>query len=93
MCFSVNVSVCLVCCVLVNCLVKQFAICFGVVAILLLNDMEVFNVCGGALLDIPLWYSKECAYYACDPSVHLSVPSIGFVYIFVCRKLYHNLRV
>ena len=30
--------------------------------------------------------SKECACCACDPSVHLSVPSIGFVY-FVCRKL------
>ena len=27
-----------------NCLVKQFAICFGVVAILLLNVMEVFSV-------------------------------------------------
>ena len=34
----------------VNCLVKQFAICFGVVAVLLLN---VFSVGGGALLDIP----------------------------------------
>ena len=35
-----------------NCLVKQFAICLGVVAILLLNVMEVFSVGGGALLDI-----------------------------------------
>ena len=25
-----------------------------------------------------VWSSKECA---CDPSVHLSVPSIGFVYV------------
>ena len=50
---SVNGSVCLVCCVLVNCLVKQFAICLGVVVILLLNVMEVFSVGGGALLDIP----------------------------------------
>ena len=41
----------LVCCVFVNCLVKQFAMCLGVVAILLLNVMEVFSVCGGALLD------------------------------------------
>ena len=24
---------------------------------------------------------------ACDPSVDLSVPFIGFVYVFVCRKL------
>ena len=37
--------------------------------------------------------SKECEYCACDPSVHLSVPSIGFVYVFVCRKLSPHLRV
>ena len=51
MCCSVNVSVCFVCCVFVNCLEKQFAMCLGVVAILLLNVMEVFSVCGGDLLD------------------------------------------
>ena len=39
-----------------------------------------------------VWSSKECASCACDPSVHLSVPSIGFVYVFVCRKLYPHLR-
>ena len=39
--------------VFVNCLVKQFAICLGVVVILLLNIMEVFNVGGGAQLDKP----------------------------------------
>ena len=33
--------------VFVNCLVKQFVICFGVVAILLLNVMAVFSVGGG----------------------------------------------
>ena len=56
---SVNGSACLVCCVFVNCLVKQFAMCLvkqfakclGVVAILLLNVMEVFSVGGGTLLD------------------------------------------
>ena len=53
MCFSVHESVCLVCCVFVNCLVKQFAICLGVVVILLLNVMEVFSVGGGALLERP----------------------------------------
>ena len=56
MCCSVNVYVCLcVACltVLVNCLVKQFAMCLGVVAILLLNVKDVFSVCGGALLDRP----------------------------------------
>ena len=39
--------------VFVNCLVKQFAMCVGVVSILLLNVMDVFSVCGGALLDRP----------------------------------------
>ena len=45
---SVNVSVvwwvaCLT--VFVNCLVKQFTMCLGVVDILLLNVMDVFSVC------------------------------------------------
>ena len=59
MCCSVNVSVCLcVACltVFVNCVVKQFAMCLGVIAILLLNVMEVFSVCGGALLDRPCMF-------------------------------------
>ena len=37
--------------VFVNGLVKQFAMCLGLVVILLLNVMEVFSVGGGALLD------------------------------------------
>ena len=52
MCRSVNVSVCLgVACftVFVNCLVKQFAMYLGAVAILLLNAMDVLSVCGGSL--------------------------------------------
>ena len=32
---------------------KQFAMCLGVVAVLLLNVMDVFSVGGGALLDRP----------------------------------------
>ena len=60
-CCSVNVSVCFVCCVFVNCLVKQFAVCLGVVAILLLNVMEVFSVRGGALLDRPcMVFQRVC---------------------------------
>ena len=51
MCCSVGVSICLVCCVFVNCLVKQFAMCLGVVAILLLNVVDVFSMGGGSLLD------------------------------------------
>ena len=39
--------------VVVNCLMKQFAICLSVVAVLLLNVMDVFSVGGGALLDRP----------------------------------------
>ena len=52
----------------------------GVVAILLLN---VFSVGGGALLDRPCMVFQKCACCACDPSVHLSVPSICFVVV-VC---------
>ena len=33
--------------VFVNCLVKKFAMCLGVVAILLLNVIDVFSVGGG----------------------------------------------
>ena len=62
MCCSVNGYVCLVCLtVFVNCLVKQFTICFGVVVILLLNVMEVFSVGGGALLYRPcMVFQRMC---------------------------------
>ena len=49
MCRLVLCVACLI--VFVNCLVKQFAMCLGVVAILLLNAMDVFSECGGSLLD------------------------------------------
>ena len=62
MCCPVGVSVCLVCCVFVNCLLKQFAMCLGVIAILLLNVMNVFSVDGGALLDRPcMVFQRMCA--------------------------------
>ena len=51
MCLSALCAACLT--VFVNCLVKQLAMCVGVAAILLLNVMDVFSVCGGALLDRP----------------------------------------
>ena len=64
MCFSVGVSVCLVCCVFVNYLVKQFAICFGVIAMLLLNVMAVLSVGRDALLDRPcMVFQKMCVLY------------------------------
>ena len=51
--FYVHVPVCIACLtVFVNCLVKQFPICLGVVVILLLNGMEVFSVDGCDLLYI-----------------------------------------
>ena len=47
--------------VLVNCFVKQFVICLGVVVILLLNVMEVFSVGGGALLYRPcMVFQRMC---------------------------------
>ena len=44
-------------------MVKQFAVCLGVVVILLLNVMEVFSVGGGggALLDRPcMVFQRMC---------------------------------
>ena len=47
--------------VFVNGLVKQFAMCLGVVAVLLLNVMDVFSVGGGALLDRPcMVFQRMC---------------------------------
>ena len=78
---SVIGSVCLVCCMFVNCLVNKFAICLGVVVILLLNVMEVLSVGvgGGALLDRLSMVFQRCVCCACYSSVHLDVPSIGLV--------------
>ena len=36
-----------------ECLVKQFAMCLGMVGFFLLNVMEVFSVYGGILFDRP----------------------------------------
>ena len=52
MCCSVNGYVCLVCCLfdsVCELFGEQFAMCLGIVSILLLNVMEVFSVCGGDL--------------------------------------------
>ena len=68
-----------------NCLVKQFAMCLGVVSVLLLNVMDEYSVGGGALLDRPcMVFHKMCVCCACDPNVHLSIASICFVFVFVC---------
>ena len=67
--------------VFVNSWVKQFAMCLGVVAILLLNVMDLFNV------------AREYVCCVCGPSDRLDAPSICFVCVFVCRKLSHHLEV
>ena len=66
---------------------KQFAICLIVIDILLFNVMEVFSVGVAALLDRPCMVFQKNVRV-----VHLSVHSIGFIYVFVCWKLSH-LRV
>ena len=49
--------------VFVNCLVKQFALCLGVFAILLLQVMELLCVVGGALLDRPcMVFHRMCMF-------------------------------
>ena len=90
MCLFVLCVACLT--LFVNCLVKQFAMCLGVVANLLLNVMDVFSVVVLYLID-HVWSSKECVCCACDPNERLSVPSICFVCVFVCRKLSPHLGV
>ena len=58
MCLFLCVACLIVC---VNGLVKQFAMCLGVVVILLLNVMDVFSVCGGDLLDRPcMVFQRVC---------------------------------
>ena len=50
--------------VFMNWLVKQFAMCLGVAAVLLLNVMDVFNVGGGALLDGPyMVFYRTCVLF------------------------------
>ena len=70
MCCSVNGSVCLVGCVfdsVCDLFMKQCAMYLGVVAILLLNVMEVFSVCGGALFDRPCMVFQRMCVLCCDP--------------------------
>ena len=70
--------------VFVNCLMKQFAMCLGVVAVLLLNAMDVLVWVEVLNWIDRVWSSTECACCACDPSVPLSVPSIClFVFLYV----------
>ena len=58
MCLFVLCVSCLTVCELFG---EQFAMCLGVVAILFMNVMDVFSVCGGALLDRPcMVFQRGC---------------------------------
>ena len=72
--------------VVVNCLVKQFAMCLGVVVILLFNVMEVLCVGEGegAMLNRQSMVFQCCA---CDHSVNLFLPYVLFMFLFVRRYL------
>ena len=39
-----------------------------------------------------VWSSKECACCTCDPSVHLSVPSICFVFMFCMSEVISSFK-
>ena len=67
---------------------------FGCCCYFLVDVMEAFSVCVEVLCWIDhVGYSNQCACCACAPRIHQSVPSISFVYVFVCRKLSPHLRV
>ena len=92
MCCHVNVSVCFVCCVFVNCLVKQFAMYLGVVAIFCLM-LWMCLVCVLVLCWIDhVWSSKECVCCACDPNERLSAPSIMFCWYFCMSEVISSFR-
>ena len=82
---SVNGSVCLVCCLfdsvceLFGKIIRNMLGC--VVVILLLNVWKSLVWVKVLCWIDRVWSSKECVCCACDPSVHLSVSSIGFVYV------------
>ena len=52
---------------------------FGVVAIMLLNVMDVLVWVEVFYCTDRVWSSIECVRCVCDPGVHLDVPSRGFV--------------
>ena len=53
----------------------------GVVAILLLNVMDVFSVCGGALLDRPcMVFQRVCVLCLCSNEL---LPYVLFVFLYV----------
>ena len=61
-CVALLMDLCVACLtVFVNCLMKHFAMCLGVVSTLVLNVIDVFSVGGGALLDRPcMVFQRMC---------------------------------
>ena len=59
--------------------------CLGVVAILLLNVMEVFSVCGAALLDRPMYGLPKnvCVVPVIPMSIRVLLPYVLFVFLYV----------
>ena len=93
MCCSVNGSVCLVCCVFDSVCELFGETIRNVFGCSCYFVMEVFSVCGGAMLDRPYMVFQGICVLCLYPNMHLSVPAIGFVYFFVCRKLSPHLRI
>ena len=69
--------------VLVNCLLKVFAICVGEVNVFSLNVNVLFLDCVDFCWLIRILSSKEYVCCVCDPSVCIGVPSICQVCLFV----------
>ena len=70
----------------VLCLVKQFAMCLGVVAVLLLNVMDVFRVGGGALLDrsCMVFHRMLCLCSQCASKCSFHMFFFRFLYVGRC---------
>ena len=85
MCLFVLCVACLT--VFVNYLVNKFAICLGVVVYFVVECYGSVFVWVEVLCWIDrVWSSKECTGCACDPSVHLNVPSQVLFMFFACGK-------
>ena len=37
-------------------------------------------------MEVLCWLDRECVCCACDPSIPLDVPSMGFVNVCMCRE-------
>ena len=94
MCYSVNRSDCLVCCVSDSVSKLFWETIRNIFWVWLLYCCWMLRKCWmwvGMLCWIDrILYSKECVCCAC---VHLDAPSNGFVSVCVCRKSSHHLRV